>query len=67
MSETEITETVFTQYRTVQREGYCNMVDSGCVKNVAEQLGFEELVECIEQNDYTAILSNYDELEERYT
>lgn len=67
MSETtEVTETVFRQYEHVQRSGATNMVMRGKVRDVARELGFDELAEFIEEGDYYEILNNYGEYAEQF-
>lgn len=61
-----IDRTTFQQYRTIQREGHCNMLDQSCVRDVAESLGFEELAEVIDDDDYHIIIENYESLKEEF-
>jgi hypothetical protein len=36
---------VLTQLEVIRREGHCNMLNRSCVRDVAEQCRFEELVD----------------------
>jgi len=62
----EITETVFRQYQQVQESGQTNMVMQSQVRQVAMSMGLTELCECINSGNYTTILENYGELEDKY-
>lgn len=62
----EVTETVFAQYREVQRAGPVNMANKSGVQRAANDMGLYELVAFIEDGDYYDILMNYDEYAERF-
>ena len=53
------TDTLISQFAGVRSTGATNMVDKWGVKDAAEQIGFEELVDFISQADnseYMAVL-----------
>lgn len=51
-TETEtFDDDVISQLATVRHEGYCNMVDRGCVRDAADQIGFDALVGFIDSAD----------------
>lgn len=58
-------EQVMQQYEAVRQSGHTNMFDRSNVKNFAEQAGFDELVEVIEQGDYAECMDRYDPEEHR--
>ena len=57
----EITKDVMVEYEAVRQSGACNMLDFGCVQNVADQLGFYSLAS-LEKDGYFYILSNFGKL-----
>ena len=67
MNDTETAdETVFRQYEQVRRSGATNMVMKTKVRDVAEELGLEELIEFIEAGHYYEIVTNYGKYKEKY-
>lgn len=58
---TKITETVFTQYRTILDESNTNMLNKPGVKKQAKQRDFEELYSFIKSDaDYQELVMNFE-------
>jgi len=49
MSETEYNDKVLQQQEAIRESGMINMFDMGGVKDIAQQMGSDELVEFIEE------------------
>lgn len=72
MSETtsdddSFNDEVLDQLATVRESGYCNMVDQPCVKSAARQIGFDELVEFINEASAAEYMAHLEEMGERDT
>lgn len=52
-------DAVMDQYESIRSGGYCNMLDKSCVRDVAEQIGFDELVAVIDDGNYAECLERY--------
>jgi hypothetical protein len=52
---------IFVQYEKIRESGLTNMFDRNRVLQIAEQIGFDELTEFIEEDNanYGKILRNY--------
>lgn len=61
-----VTKTVFAQYCIVQKSGRVNMAHRSGVMQAAKEMALYELVEFIEDGDYSDLLENYGEYTERF-
>lgn len=62
----EVTETVFNQYKEVQKSGQVNMTNKTGVQRVANDMGLYELVTFIEDGDYYELIQNYGKYEDKF-
>lgn len=65
MSEESVSDEVITQLGVIREEGHCNMFDRGCVYDVAQQIGFDELVEFLEDADSVEYMDALQEMGRR--
>ena len=63
--EMEITKEVMEQYENIRVMSLCNMLDFGCVQDVADKLGFGDLAS-INRKEYVYILSNFSKLMSKF-
>lgn len=63
----EAEKVLYQQYEHVRQSGLTNMADRQAVKVVAETWGYRELARAAgDRKEYTALLSNYSTLAEKY-
>lgn len=62
---TEYNEDVIKQLHAVRESGKCNMMDRPCIRDAATQIGFEELVEFIDESDAKEFHNHLEEMGRR--
>lgn len=65
MSETDYNDDVINQLAAIREGGYCNMFDRRCVRDVARQIGFDELLDFIDNGSASDYMDHLEEMGRR--